>query len=91
MEWNAGRGIRTDGFESRKKARRRIIQAGLVPQEALKELIQECEEIFPLREVPESLGKLSEVLELDKLLIDVFVVISRIPVFRRGNLERLKS
>ena len=60
----AGRGIRTDGFESRKKARgRRIIQAGLVPQEALKELIQEWEERFPLREVPESLGELLEVLE----------------------------
>ncbi|MCL4447786.1 MAG: hypothetical protein M1556_01185 [Candidatus Thermoplasmatota archaeon] len=63
-EWNAGRGIRTDGFESRKKARRRrIIQAGLVPQEALKELFQEWEESFPLREVPESLGELLEVLE----------------------------
>ena len=62
-EMKRGRGIRTHGFESRKKAGRRIIQGGLIPQEALKALIQEWEERFPLREVPESLGELLEVLE----------------------------
>jgi hypothetical protein len=40
-----------------------MLQAGLIPLEALKELIQEWEERFPLREVPESLGELLEVLE----------------------------
>ena len=59
-----GEGIRTDGFEFHERVgRRRILQAGLIPQEALKVLIQEWEERFPLREIPESLGEFLEVLE----------------------------
>ena len=40
-----------------------IYQADLIPEESLQELIRQYKNRWPLREVPESLGALLEVLE----------------------------